>query len=43
MKIIEQTRSLVASYSKHSFEVADKTGEVSSRHYFEGVDIADLI
>ena len=29
MKIKEQTRKLAAGCSKHSFEVADKTDEVS--------------
>ncbi|WP_346743281.1 hypothetical protein [uncultured Streptococcus sp.] len=30
MKVKEQTRKLAAGCSKHSFEVADKTDEVSS-------------
>ena len=30
MKIKEQTRKLAAGCSKHSFEVVDKTDEVSS-------------
>ena len=38
MKIKEQTRKLAAGCSKHSFEVADKTDEVSSKHVFEVVD-----
>ncbi|WP_257641549.1 hypothetical protein [Streptococcus pneumoniae] len=29
MKIKEQTRKLAAGYSKHCFEVADKTDKVS--------------
>jgi len=29
MKIKKQTRKLVAGYSKHCFEVVDKTDEVS--------------
>ncbi|WP_235787339.1 hypothetical protein [Streptococcus pneumoniae] len=32
MKIKEQTRKLAAGYSKHCFEVGDKTDEVSSKH-----------
>jgi len=35
MKIKEQTRKLAAGCSKYSFEVADKTDEVSSKHCFE--------
>ncbi|WP_226959282.1 chlorohydrolase [Streptococcus pneumoniae] len=38
MKIKEQTRKLAAGCSKHSFEVVDKTDEVSSKHGFEVVD-----
>ena len=38
MKIKEQTRKLAAGCSKHSFEVADRTDEVSSKHGFEVVD-----
>jgi len=30
MKIKEQTRKLAASCSKHCFEVADKTDEISN-------------
>jgi len=37
MKIKEQTRKLAAGCSKYSFEVADKTDEVSSKHCFEVV------
>ncbi|WP_050228539.1 hypothetical protein [Streptococcus pneumoniae] len=33
MKIKEQTRKLAVSYSKYSFEVADKTDEVSNHTY----------
>ncbi|OOS16372.1 hypothetical protein B0679_04360 [Streptococcus mitis] len=33
MKIKEQTRKLVAGCSKYSFEVADKTDEVSNHTY----------
>ena len=33
MKIKEQTRKLVAGYSKHCFEVADKTDKVSNHTY----------
>ncbi|WP_249341315.1 hypothetical protein [Streptococcus pseudopneumoniae] len=38
MKIKEQTRKLAAGCSKHCFEVADKTDEVSSKHCFEVAD-----
>ncbi|WP_152022237.1 chlorohydrolase [Streptococcus pneumoniae] len=38
MKIKEQTRKLAVGCSKHSFEVADRTDEVSSKHVFEVVD-----
>ncbi|WP_050246117.1 hypothetical protein [Streptococcus pneumoniae] len=43
MKIKEQTRKLAAGYSKHSFEVVDKTDEVSSRQGFEVVDETDEV
>ena len=43
MKIKEKTRKLAASCSKHSFEVADKTDEVSSKHGFEVVDRTDKV
>ncbi|CZE31485.1 hypothetical protein [Streptococcus pneumoniae] len=43
MKIKEQTRKLVAGYSKHCFEVADETDEVSSKHCFEVVDETDEV
>ncbi|WP_050987253.1 hypothetical protein [Streptococcus pneumoniae] len=33
MKSKEQTRKLAVGCSKYSFEVADKTDEVSSKHY----------
>ena len=33
-----QTRKLATGCSKYSFEVADKTDEVSSKHCFEVVD-----
>ena len=33
MKIKEQTRKLAAGCSKHSFEVADRTDEVSNHIY----------
>ncbi|WP_050227034.1 hypothetical protein [Streptococcus pneumoniae] len=39
MKINEQTRKLAAGYSKYSFEVANKTDEVSSKHFFEVADM----
>ena len=38
MKIKEQTRKLAAGCSKHSFEVVDRTDEVSSKYYFEVTD-----
>ncbi|WP_191614723.1 hypothetical protein [Streptococcus pneumoniae] len=42
MKIKEQTtRKRVVGYSKHSFEVVDKTDEVSTKHCFEVVDGTD--
>ena len=43
MKIKEQTRKLAAGCSKYSFEIADKTDEVSSKHAFEVVDEADEV
>ena len=43
MKIKEQTRKLAAGCSRHSFEVADKTDEVSSKHCFEVVDRTDEV
>jgi len=43
MKIKEQTKKLAAGCSKHSFEVADKTDEVSSKHGFEIVDKTDEV
>ncbi|MDS4503739.1 hypothetical protein RK793_02730 [Streptococcus pneumoniae] len=43
MKIKEQTRKLAAGYSKYSFEVVDKTDEVSSKHGFEVVDETDAV
>ncbi|HGL1442172.1 TPA: hypothetical protein ACKBER_002010 [Streptococcus pneumoniae] len=43
MKIKEQTRKLAAGYSKHSFEVVDRTDEVSSKHDFEVVDETDEV
>ena len=42
-KIKEQNRKLTASCSKYSFEVADKTDEVSSKHCFEVVDRTDEV
>ena len=33
MKIKEQTRKLAAGYSKHCFEVVDRTDEVSNHNY----------
>ncbi|BDS80714.1 TPA: hypothetical protein ACJXFM_000824 [Streptococcus pneumoniae] len=43
MKSKEQTRKLAVGCSKYSFEVADKTDEVSSKHCFEVVDRTDEI
>ena len=43
MKIREQTRKLAAGYSKHRFEVVDRTDEVSSKHVFEVVDETDEV
>ncbi|WP_061752265.1 hypothetical protein [Streptococcus pneumoniae] len=43
MKIKEQTRKPAVDCSKYSFEVADKTDEVSSKHCFEVVDRTDEV
>ena len=43
MKIKEQTRKLAAGCSKHCFEVADETDEVSSKHVFEVADETDEV
>ncbi|HGZ3808836.1 TPA: hypothetical protein ACOKU6_000137 [Streptococcus pneumoniae] len=43
MKSKEQTRKLAVGCSKYSFEVADKTDEVSSKHCFEVVDSTDEV
>ncbi|WP_050226969.1 hypothetical protein [Streptococcus pneumoniae] len=43
MKIKEQTRKLATGCSKHSFEVVDRTDEVSSKHGFEVVDETDEV
>ena len=43
MKIKDQTRKLAAGCSKYSFEVADKTDEVSSKQGFEVVDETDEV
>ncbi|WP_050097318.1 hypothetical protein [Streptococcus pneumoniae] len=43
MKIKEQTRKLATGCSKHRFEVADKTDEVSSKHCFEVADGTDEV
>ena len=42
-KTKEQTRKLVEGCSKHCFEVADRTDEVSSKHVFEVVDKTDEV
>ncbi|WP_275690536.1 hypothetical protein [Streptococcus sp. k-432] len=36
MKIKEQTRKRVVGCSKHCFEVADRTGEVSNIYLHQG-------
>ncbi|CAG5891832.1 chlorohydrolase [Streptococcus pneumoniae] len=43
MKIKDQTRKLATGCSKHCFEVADRTDEVSSKHCFEVVDETDEV
>ena len=43
MKIREQTRKLVAGYSKHCFEVVDRTDDGSSKHRFEVADRTDEV
>ncbi|COS56661.1 hypothetical protein [Streptococcus pneumoniae] len=43
MEIKEQTRKLAAGCSKHCFEVADRTDEVSSKHCFEVADRTDEV
>ena len=43
MKIKEQTRKLATGCSKYSFEVADTTDEVSSKHCFAGVERTDEV
>ena len=43
MKIKERTRKLAVGYSKHRFEVVDKTDEVRSKHRFEVVDRTDEV
>ena len=43
MKIKKQTRKLAAGFSKHRFEVVDRTDEVSSKHCFEDVDKTDEV
>ncbi len=43
MKIKEQTRKLAAGFSKHCFEVVDRTDVVSSKHCFEVVDRTDVV
>ena len=39
----KQTRKLDAGCSKHCFEVADRTDEVSSKHCFEVADKTDEV
>ena len=43
MKIKMQTRKLAAGWSKHCFEVADRTDEVSSKHCFEVTNRTDEV
>ena len=43
MKIKEQIRKLATGCSKYSFEVVDRTDEVSSKHCFEVVDETDEV
>ncbi|CFB58505.1 chlorohydrolase [Streptococcus pneumoniae] len=43
MKIKGQTRKLAAGCSKHSFEVMDRTDEVSSKYDFEVMDRTDEV
>ncbi|HFN0328137.1 TPA: hypothetical protein ACLY89_001233 [Streptococcus pneumoniae] len=43
MKSKEQTRKLAVGCSKYSFEVVDRTDEVSSKHCFEVVDRTDEV
>ena len=43
MRIKEQSRERAIGCSQHSFEVADKTDEVSSKHGFEVVDKTDEV
>ncbi|CAG5388889.1 chlorohydrolase [Streptococcus pneumoniae] len=43
MKSKEQTRKLAVGCSKYSFEVADKTDEVSSKHCFKVIDRTDEV
>ena len=43
MKIKEQTRKRTAGWSKHRFEVVDRTEEVSSKHGVEVVDETDEV
>ncbi|WP_077805148.1 hypothetical protein [Streptococcus mitis] len=43
MKIKEQIRKLAAGCSKHDFEVAGRTDEISSKHVFDVVDETDEV
>ncbi|WP_257638970.1 hypothetical protein [Streptococcus pneumoniae] len=43
MKSKERTRKLAVGCSKYSFEVADKTDEVSSKHCFKLQMEADVV
>ncbi|MGO6541253.1 hypothetical protein ACTQT3_06350 [Streptococcus pneumoniae] len=43
MKTKASIRKLVTGCSKHCFEVADRTDEVSSKHCFEVADRTDEV
>ncbi|OKQ19878.1 hypothetical protein BH614_08620 [Streptococcus pneumoniae WU2] len=43
MKIKKQTRKIATGFSKYSFEVVNKTDEVSSKYSFEVVDKTDEV
>lgn len=39
----KRTREINTGCSKYSFKIADRTGEVTSKHFFEMVDKTDLV
>ncbi|WP_455167396.1 hypothetical protein [Streptococcus sp.] len=43
MKIIEQTRKPSRRLVKHSFDVTNKTGKISSKHCFEITYKTDMV